>query len=210
MGDRIVYGAEGVLEGGHTLSNSFLRSSSGVTPIPSSRDAIRAFAGDGRLDYVFADPHNSRASAEVIFASGDHARGTTNTTFNGNPPGRRDLAFNGFGLLNTGLAFAPQVSNVIVTRFGVSTDPLNNFSAFRKLEVGADFFIFDKYLERAPIDEPTSSGRYLGWEPDFFLNWQITSDLTLAMRYGLFFPGDKIQSSDKTRQLFFTGVTLAF
>jgi hypothetical protein len=42
------------------------------------------------------------------------------------------------------------------------------------------------------------------------MNWQITSDLTLAMRYGAFVPGDKITSSDKVRQLFFTGVTLAF
>ncbi len=28
---------------------------------------------------------------------------------------------------------------------------------------------------------------YLGWEPDFYLNWQMTSDFTFVVRYGLFF-----------------------
>ena len=50
----------------------------------------------------------------------------------------------------------------------------------------------------------------LGSEPDFFLNWQITSDVTLALRYGIFFPGAAIISDDKPRQFFGAGVTYAF
>ena len=144
-------------------------------------------------------------------ASGSHDRdSSTNNTFGGEKPGTPDLAFNGFGLINTGLAFAPDVSNMLITRLGVSTEPFNNFALFRKAEIGGDVFIYDKDWKDAPIDEPTKDGRLLGYEPDVYLNWQITSDLTLAMRYGIFQPSTKILSSQKARQLFYTGVTLAF
>ncbi|HUB25287.1 MAG TPA: hypothetical protein VL992_07635, partial [Tepidisphaeraceae bacterium] len=102
---------------------------------------------------------------------------------------------------------------------GLSSQPLNQFDWLHRLELGADIFLFEKTLKSAPIDEPTStsdSDRYLGWEPDFYMNWQITSDLTLAMRYGLFFPSNgefdavKDLGGDKVRSLFFTGVTYAF
>ena len=43
-----------------------------------------------------------------------------------------------------------------------------------------------------PIDEVTSDDRYLGWEPDVYINWQVTSDVTFAFRYGVFFPGTAI------------------
>jgi hypothetical protein len=208
--DRLIYGVESDLEIGNTLSNSYVRTGSGIEPVPQKTDQITASAADARLDYVFADPQQSRASGEVIMASGDHDRESTNNTFGGAPPGTRDLAYNGFGLLNTGLAFAPDVSNVLIGRIGGSMQPFNSYALFRKLEVGSDIFLFDKFLERAPIDEPTTGGRYLGWEPDVFMNWQITSDVTLAMRYGAFIPGHIIESSNKVRQLFFTGVTVAF
>ena len=43
-----------------------------------------------------------------------------------------------------------------------------------------------------------------------FRSWQITSDVTLALRYGIFFPGAAIVSDDKPRQFFGAGVTYAF
>jgi hypothetical protein len=215
--DRLAYSAEGVLETGNGLSNSYIiTSTGGVDAVPQRYDDITAIASDAHLDYLFADPHNSHASADLISASGDHNRvSSTNNTFGGNTPGTRDLAFNGFGLLNTGLAFAPQVSNVLIQRVGITTQPFNSCDLFRKLEIGADIFTYEKYLERAPIDEPSHSGGFLGWEPDFFLNWQITSDVTLAMRYGCFLPSDRTigeaeSGKNSSRQLFFTGVTFAF
>jgi Alginate export len=211
LNDRLAYGVEGTLENGNNLSNSYVRTSSGIMPVPQRTEAITAFAADGRLDYIFPEPHNTRASLELTGASGDHDRDvSTNDTFGGVRPGTKDLAFNGFGLLNTGLAFGPDVSNVLITRAGVSSDLFNDVPLFRKLELGVDVFMYDKYLEQAPIDEPTDPGRYLGWEPDFFLNWQITSDVTFAARFGDFIPGDKILSSNRDRELFFTGVTIAF
>jgi hypothetical protein len=212
--DHLIYGAEATMEGGNDLSNSYVVNHGAVVPVDQRHDDIAAFAADGRLNYLFADPHNSRASLEVIMASGDHDRVSTNDTFGGPKVGTTDQAFNGFGLLNTGLAFSPDISNVVITRLGFSTQPLNNVALFRKLEIGTDVFLYDKYLERAPIDEQSHSGRFLGFEPDVYANWQITSDLTFVMRYGCFFPGNDVGAdvigSNRTRQLFFTGVTLAF
>jgi hypothetical protein len=81
---------------------------------------------------------------------------------------------------------------------------------FRRLQVGADVFVFNKMDPNAPIDEPTLEGRYLGWEPDVYINWQITSDVTLAIRYGIFFPASDTVISDESRQFFFAGLTFAF
>ena len=56
-----------------------------------------------------------------------------------------------------------------------------------------------------------SDNRFLGVEPDVYLNWQMTSDVTLALRYGVFFPSSTTfgQSTD-ARQFFFAGLTFAF
>jgi hypothetical protein len=210
---------------GNGESNSYVSPSSGVfVQGPQHHEPIVASAADARVDYLMADTHNTRLTVEYIVASGDSNRTLTNTTFGGTAIGTSDTAFNGFGLLNTGLAFAPDISNVMITRFGLSTQPLNQCEYFRKLELGTDIFVFNKTVEHAPIDEPTkgsgstpgNSASFLGWEPDVFLNYQITSDLTLAVRYGVFFPGSDAFSnlsspgSDKVRNLFYTGVTYAF
>ena len=84
-------------------------------------------------------------------------------------------------------------------------------SAFDRLQVGVDLFVYGKFDADAPIGEPTFDGeRYLGFEPDIFINWQITSDVTIALRYGIFFPGSAIVSDDDPRMFFGAGVTYAF
>ena len=181
-------------------------------PVIQTRDQINAWGLDVRLDYLTEGIHQTRLSAELILASGDHDRGTSTNTFNGNRPNTRDNGFNAFGLLNTGLAFAPDVSNMIAARFGGSAFPLPDHDAFRRMQAGVDFFIFGKLLQDAPIDEPTAQGeRYLGVEPDVYVNWQIASDLTLALRYGVFFPNKTALGNDaQVRQFFFGGLTFAF
>ena len=42
------------------------------------------------------------------------------------------------------------------------------------------------------------------------MNWQLTSDVTLAARYGLFFPQGSAFPIDDVRQFLFVGVTFAF
>lgn len=210
--DRLLYGVEVSYEGGNTLSNSFTPNPGGpITQIDQSRDAINAMGADARLDYLLLDAHKSRLSTELIIGSGDSDRYSSSTsTFGGNKPGTSDGSFNAFGLLNTGLAFAPTVSNLIALRVGAATFPLAEHHQFDRLQVGTDFFVYGKMLSDAPIDEPTTDKTYLGCEPDFFLNWQISSDVTMSLRYGIFFPGAAIVADEKPRQFIGAGVTYAF
>jgi hypothetical protein len=112
--------------------------------------------------------------------------------------------------LNTGLAFSPSVSNLMAFRVGASTFPFPDSRRLGRLQVGTDFFVFNKMREDGGIDEATQSGRYLGVEPDVYLNWQVTSDVTLVLRYGVFFPNSDVVLNDDARQFFYGGVTFAF
>ena len=211
-GDQILYTVEFVYQGGEGLSNSFTIDFLGdAVPIMQTRENIEAYALDARLDYLFNDPNRTRAVFEVVFATGDDDRfNHTSNTFGGNAPGTKDMAFNSFGLTNTGLAFVPNVSNLIMVRAGIATFPSPEGGLFEKLQIGTDLFVFNKYDQDAPIDEPSTSTTYLGLECDFFANWQIAADLTWTVRYGLFFPGEGIDLENDERHFVFTGITYAF
>jgi hypothetical protein len=211
ISDHIQYGIEGVWEGGNTLSDSSEVQGFQLVPVPQTTNAICAWAGDVKIDYVPQDVNNTRLSLEGIIASGDTNRGLTNTTFNGSTPNTIDRAFNGFGLLSTGLAFNAAVSNLMVFRAGASTFPLANVQAFRRFQIGTDLYLFAKTNSQAPIDQPTIPGhQYLGWEPDLYLNWELASDVTFTVRYGVFFPNGASFPSNTARQFLFTGATFAF
>jgi hypothetical protein len=211
LSDHFRYGVEAVYESGNTLSDSSAVSGFTLVPVTQTRDQIRAYAADIKIDYLPQDSHNSRFTVEALAASGDTDRGLTNTTFNGNAPGTRDDAFNGFGLVSTGLAFGAPVSNLQVYRFGASTFPLINHSTFRRLQLGMDIYCFDKANPLAPIDQSTNAGvTYLGWEPDFYINWELASDVTLTFRYGVFMPNSRAFANDKARQFLYSGAVFAF
>ena len=214
IGDRFLYGVEFAYETGEGLSNSIAATSpTDPTLLPQTEEDISAWAFDARLDYLFASPRRTRLSTELILSSGDEDRQHSTNTFGGNRPGTDDEGFNAWGLLNTGLAFAPSVSNLASFRVGASTFPFPDSSTFRRFQVGTDLIFFAKFDEDAPIDEPTRAGsQWLGFEPDLYLNWQITSDVSLGVRYGVFFPGSAIADpgDDHPRHFFFTGVTFAF
>jgi hypothetical protein len=183
----------------------------GAVPVTQTRDDIEAYALDGRLDYVIPNEHLTRFSGEVILASGDDSRvASTTTTYGGNVPGTKDRAFNAFGLPDIGVAFSPAVSNLLMFRGGVSTFPFTQVKPLRKMQIGTDFYAFAKMDTDAPIDEVTTDNRWLGLEPDVYMNWQITSDVSLSVRYGIFIPGDAIVNDGKMRQFLYTGVTVAF
>ncbi len=78
------------------------------------------------------------------------------------------------------------------------------------MQIGTDFFLFNKFQRHGAFDERTKDNHYLGVEPDVYLNWQITSDVTLAVRYGIFFPSSNLLSHAENRQFIYTGVTFAF
>jgi hypothetical protein len=210
LGDHLLYGVEAAYEGGHTLSNSFRVNGFALEQVHQTQDQIQALAADFRLDYLLNDPRNTRFGIELILASGDPDRGHSTNTFNGNRPNTRDLSFNGFGLINTGLAFAPEVSNLNALQFSASSYPFATVSPFQRLQLGTDVFVYNKLRKNGGFIERTDNGHFLGVEPDAYLNWQITSDVTLAVRYGIFFPTSNVIQHEANRQFLYTGVTFAF
>ncbi|MDB5303022.1 MAG: hypothetical protein JWM97_571 [Phycisphaerales bacterium] len=210
LSDNLAYGAEFCYEGGRTLSNSFDAAS--LQPVNQSDNRIEAYAADLRFDYLPNDRRRTRFTLEGIIASGDTDRVNNSSTFGGDSPHSVDRGFNSLGVLYAGLAFTPSVSNLMVLRAGASTYPMPEGRLLRGLQVGTDVFVFGKTNRDAPIDEPTGNSRYLGTEPDVFVNWAITEDVTLAVRYGIFFPGQAIPSGnqDHIRQFFYAAVTYAF
>ena len=71
----------------------------------------------------------------------------------------------------------------------------------------------DAQVAGAFVDRRVQPGSGLGVEPDVYLNWQIANDVTLALRYGVFFPNRDAFGSGaagETRQFFFGGLTFAF
>jgi hypothetical protein len=211
LSDHFRLGVEAVYESGNGLSDSSTVDGFVLVPVTQTRNNIIAFAGDAKLDYVPQDSHDSRVTAEGIVATGDSDRGLTNTTFNGNAPNTDDRAYNAFGLVSTGLAFGAPVSNLEVFRLGGSTFPLASYANYKRMQLGMDVYVFDKQNANAPIDQATTKGaKYLGWEPDVYVNWQMASDVTLALRYGTFIPNASAFPSDAVRQFFYAGVTFAF
>ncbi len=213
--DNILYGVELVYQGGRGLSSSFTFDGVDVTAVDQTREDIHAGALDVQIDYLLNDANRTRFTFEMLIASGDTDRLHTTNTFGGNRTGTNDTAFNSFGLLNTGLAFAANASNLLMFRGGVSTFPLPASAAFSRLQVGSNVYSFNKLNRNAPIDEDTSDRSHLGFEVDLFVNWQITSDVSWAMRYGVFVPGPAIGGSitgndGNPRHFFYSGLTLSF
>ncbi|MBL8745194.1 MAG: alginate export family protein [Phycisphaerae bacterium] len=199
---RLLYTGEFVYEIGDSQSDP-LRG-------PQQEEDIQAWAARGDLTYLFADRNNSRAEFETIFASGDRDRLVTSDTVGGNLAGTSDHAFNSMGFVNTGLAFAPSLSNIMTFRFGASTYPFPEAANVERLQVGADLFFLNKLDPKAPIDEPTSRDYFLGVETDFYVNYRVTSDLAFSLRYGVFFPSAAVETEKDTRQFIFLGMTLSF
>lgn len=199
---QLLYSAEFVYEIGTSQSDP-LRG-------PQTEEDISAFAGRASLTYLFRDPGRSSISLETVFASGDDDRLVSTDTVGGNESGSNDNAFNSLGFASTGLAFAPSVSNIFLVRAGGKTFPFADNEALEGFQVGVDLTLFNKFDADAPIEEPTSNSMFLGFESDFYVNYQVTSDFSIIARLGLFFPGDAIETTSATRSFVFIGATLAF
>jgi hypothetical protein len=209
----LVYAAEFVWESGTSISNSFDNSllPLGVLGREQTYDDIEAWAAIVTLSYYLGDDARTELEFETILASGDDDRFLdTSNTFGGNEPGSTDRAFNAFGFANTGLAFAAPVSNIMLYRLGGSTYPLRQSELFRRLRFDLDLFFFNKLDPDAPLDQPTTDHRWLGFETDISADWRVTSDVSIFVRYGVFFPGSGIDGDDDARHFFFSGVSYSF
>jgi hypothetical protein len=195
------YGVETVFEYGRSTADDL-----------ASRQRVHAMGLDALLEYLFDAPTHPKVMAEYLFGSGDPDRALSSTaTEGGNQPGTRDTAFNAFGFRDTGLSFAPRVSNLHVWQAGASLFPLEEIKLFRKMEVGSKVFFYAKDIGRGAISDVlgTNESRWVGWEWDAFVNWRITSDLSWTIRYGAFQAGDAL-TDRQCRQFLYTGVVYSF
>ena len=203
-GDRFKYQAEVVCEWGKTYSAT----------ATSGKDKIRAMAMDLAAEYHFPVATRPKVMAEYIYASGDKDRALSSvSTIGGNLIGTKDHGFNAFGFRDTGLAFAPDISNIHVVMVGGSFFPFEHAKAFKKMEIGSKLFCYQKATEAGPISDPTAANnaRYLGSDCDVFCNWRLTSDVAWTIRYGAFFPGSAYDGGDNTcRQFLYTGAVFSF
>ena len=203
FGPDITYLAEFVYEFGSSMSDP-------VRSLVQTEEDISAFALRAQGTYLLRDNGLTRFQFETLVASGDSDRGSSTDTVNGNLEGTTDNGFNGLGFANTGLSFAPSLSNLWTLRAGVATFPMRNDPSFQQLQVGADVLVFNKFEKNGGFDEDTTNDMFLGSELDFFANWRVTSDFAVNLRYGVFFPGTAIAGSKSARNYVLVGFTLSF
>lgn len=200
--DNLRYSTEWVIERGSSFGDRrFLYT-----------DEIKAWAFDQKLDYYFRHKSKPVLSAEYMFASGDSNRlGSPTNAEGGNRNDYVDRSFSGFGFRDTGLSFAPRLSNIHIWRLGGAFRPLPDVEAAKELELGADYYLYYKNKSVAAVSDVLADERsgYLGWEMDYFANYRIFSDLSWTIRFGTFFPGSAF-SDQTTRTFLLTGVTWSF
>lgn len=200
--DNLKYGTEWVVERGSSYGNQrFLHAND-----------IKAWAFDQRLDYYFRHKMKPVLSAEYMFASGEPTRlGSPTNAAGGVSHGYLDHSFVGFGYRDTGISYAPRLSNIHIWRVGGTFRPFPDVDVVRDMELGTDLYLFWKNRSVAAASDPVADEQsgYLGWEADHYVNYRIFSDLSFTVRVGTFFPGSAY-SETSGRPFILTGITWSF
>lgn len=200
--DNLRYSTEWIIERGRSFGHQrFLR-----------HDVIKAWGFDHQLEYFFRHKTKPRIALEYMFASGDNDRlGSPTNAEGGNRNDHVDSSFVGFGFRDTGIAFAPRLSNIHIWRLGGSIRPFPTVEIAKNLEVGTDWFLYAKNKSAAAISDflADRNSSYLGWEMDYFANYRVTSDLSWTIRFGSFFPG-RAFTDRTTRTFLLTGLSWSF
>jgi hypothetical protein len=200
-----LYRIELIYEGGRSVSDLL-----GV--FPQTIDDVRAWAGRILVSYIpwsTRDDLRLRFEFEVLLGSGDDDRGHPSQTVGGNLSGTNDEAFNSFGYYNTGLALAPELSNLVSIRLAASGFPAPT-GTLRRLRLQLDTFFFVKMDGNAPLSVTTTAGdSFVGVEVDITVDWKLTSDSALDLRYGIFVPGDAVPGNDPMN-FFYLGFSYGF
>lgn len=174
---------------------------------------IRAWAFLATLDYTFEGDLEPTLLFEYLYGSGDSDRGSVTDAAAGNQAGTDDAGFLSFGFVQTGFSLFPRVSNIHILRFGGSIRPLSAWEPFRKFEVAAYGYWYQKAESESPISDPRSSedDADVGMEFDLLLRWRIFSDLGFSLTFGRFLPGDAYtDDADSPRNFFSAGLTMSF
>ncbi|MGD2110682.1 MAG: alginate export family protein [Phycisphaerae bacterium] len=202
LGKGLRYTAEVVHEGGRSFSERLFKRGS----------EIRAWAALLELEYLFPGAAKARASVEYLFGSGDSDRFASPTsTVPGTVGDFVDTSFVALGYHDTGLSFAPRYSNLHMWRTGGSLHPWPEHERLRRFEIGTNWYLFHKHHRGGAVSDPTATrgSGYLGWEMDYFVNWQVASDVAWTARWGMFFPGTAFDDRS-SRMFLLVGLTWSF
>lgn len=166
-------------ETGSTLS--YVADSSSGTGYSWQNKPIVAFFGGLAARYYAERFLGSRVELRGLFASGD----ADNKTFlEGNTAGSSTL-FVPISRQDTGLAFDPQLGNLLLLEASYSVKPAGNLQAILKAQAflrptaGA--------ISETGLD-PASTARYLGTQLECIVNLRPWSDLGLAFTFSAFLP----------------------
>jgi len=201
-----LYRAEFIYEFGDSTSDL-------LGAFPQTVDDIRAWAGRLQVSYLPFELRRTlglRVEIEVLLGSGDDDRLASAATAGGNTSGTEDESFNAFGFVNTGLALAPELANLVSVRIGASAFPFRGRGVLDKLRISLDTFLYMKMDDNAPLSITTTSGEsFVGVGVDIAVAWILTSDTAIDVRYGIFIPGEAVPG-DRELHFGYVGVSYGF
>lgn len=164
---------------GSTLS--YEQDSASVTGFSYQYEPIQAFLGGIGLRWFNEALLSSRAELRAVFSSGD----ADNTTYQeGNTEGASTI-FVPISQETIGLAFQPQLGNLLIITASYSLKPVNALQLMLK---GQSYLRPTTGGISALGIDPASSDLYLGTEIDGIANFRPLSDLGLAFSLGFFLP----------------------
>ncbi len=79
-----------------------------------------------------------------------------------------------------------------------------------RMQVRVDVFFINALDDSAPMSVTTVTGQsFIGTEVDLTVRWQVLSDVSMGLRYGIFLPGDGVPYSD-ARHFAYLGMSYGF
>ena len=176
------------------------------------KSEIDAYALNVGLSKEWGAQFEPSLTIEYGFGTGDADRDDVTDTSSGNTTGQ-DENFLYFGYVPTGVALAPRLSNLHLYRVGFDVRPLTKFKYTEDLYMGVEYFLYRKHRATGAISDlnATVSDRDIGYEWDFYLDWQVMPDINLYFEYGYFVPGDAYAASaDDPEKYFSVSLTKSF
>ncbi|MDX9801726.1 MAG: hypothetical protein RBT69_10365 [Spirochaetia bacterium] len=151
---------------------------------------ISAFLGGGSVSYLNREFYSSRATASLLYASGDD---DNKSVYEGNTKGS-GTQFMPISKSSTGLIFSPTPSNLLKMGLEYSMKPFaERKDMMKNFQAALSAAMFYKASEGAVSESKAalSDEKYLGTEALLTLNFRPVSDFGLTLAGGAFFPNDK-------------------
>lgn len=169
------------------------------------RNEVVAHGANVGADYEFSFYGRPDFTVEYAFGSGDKDRTSVTNTEGGNRRGK-DHNFLSFGIYPAGYALAPTLSNLHILRAAGSVHPLDRFWQLKQLNLVVEGYFYWKDERAGGIYDvdATDPGKWVGQEFDAGLLWRVLSDVMVAVRYGMFFPGSAYSNGSNDPEIYLT------